>query len=235
MSRTVGNGRALRALYVTGAFAAALLVMVVMSAKADAQESVLTSFYGGGDGFDGQPTASGEIFDSSALTAAHPSLPFGTQLEVCYQSCTVVTVNDRGPFAGDRGLDLSRAAADAIGLTPVGVDFTQVTVLGEGGSAAPAPEPAAEPAPEAVPAAEPVAAEPQAAPEVSQSGGTENVQLVEQNVEVTQNVNVFEIEPGLFLAEAVVPVNGDFAAAQAEADRIAQETAQAAANGAIAV
>ncbi len=84
----------------------------------------LASFYGNGDGFDGQKTASGETFDSSAYTAAHPSLPMGTKVEVEYpatgQSVTV-RINDRGPYAGNRIIDLSRAAADAIGLTPHGV------------------------------------------------------------------------------------------------------------------
>ncbi|MBA2442315.1 MAG: septal ring lytic transglycosylase RlpA family protein [Rubrobacter sp.] len=238
----VGNGRALRALYVTGALAAAVLFMVVMSARADAQtQPMVASFYG--EELRGSPTATGEPFDPDGLTAAHQTLPFGTQLEVCYVDCTVVTINDRGPFVEGRELDLSAGAARAVGLT--GVDTVQTSLVGEGGSAAPAPEPApepaAEPAPEPAPepAAEPVAAEPQAAPEVSQSGGSENVQLVEQNVDITQNiaqdVTVFESAPGVFFAEAVVPVNGDFAAAQAEADRIVQEAAQAAANGAIAV
>lgn len=88
---------------------------------------VNASYYGAG--FAGQPTASGVPFDPQALTAAHPYLPFGTELQVCYESCETVTVNDRGPFVADRGLDLSRGAADAIGLTPAGVDTVDVQVL----------------------------------------------------------------------------------------------------------
>lgn len=93
-------------------------------------EPVVASFYGAE--LAGNPTASGEPFDPSAMTAAHPSLPFGTQLEVCYQGCVVVTVNDRGPFVAGRGLDLSQGAAQAIGL--YGVDTIDMTVVGSGGS-----------------------------------------------------------------------------------------------------
>jgi rare lipoprotein A len=80
------------------------------------------SFYGGGDGTDGGPTASGETFDANALTAASPTLPFDTLLNVCYQErCVVVRINDRGPFVGGRILDLSARAAQLIGMEQVGV------------------------------------------------------------------------------------------------------------------
>lgn len=102
-------------------------VAVASSSKAEAAP-VTASYYGAG--FAGSPTASGVPFDPQAMTAAHPYLPFGTQLQVCYQSCETVTVNDRGPYAEGRGLDLSRGAADAIGLTPVGVDTVDVQVVG---------------------------------------------------------------------------------------------------------
>ncbi|CAN5487319.1 MAG: septal ring lytic transglycosylase RlpA family protein [Actinomycetota bacterium] len=92
-------------------------------------ESVVASFYG--EELAGNPTASGEPFDPSGLTAAHPSLPFGTQAEVCYQGCTTVTINDRGPFVEGRGLDLSAGAAQAIGLT--GVDTVEFNIVGSGG------------------------------------------------------------------------------------------------------
>ncbi len=94
-------------------------------------ESVVASYYG--DELAGNPTASGEPFDPSAMTAAHPSLPFGTQLEVCYQGCATVTVNDRGPYVGGRGLDLSQGAADVIGLTGAGVATIEMNVVGSGG------------------------------------------------------------------------------------------------------
>ena len=62
-------------------------------------------------------------------TAAHKTLPFGTKLEVCYQGCTTVRINDRGPFIGSRELDLSYGAAKAIGLVQPGVANVQVTYL----------------------------------------------------------------------------------------------------------
>ncbi len=65
-------------------------------------------------------TASGERFNPNAMTAAHRSLPFGTRVRVCLRGCVVVRLNDRGPFIRGRSLDLSRAAARAIGLAGVG-------------------------------------------------------------------------------------------------------------------
>ena len=72
----------------------------------------------------GRRTASGEIFNQNALTAAHRSLPFGTRLRVTNHQTgrsAVVRVNDRGPFKASRIIDLSRAAAQAIGLKGVGL------------------------------------------------------------------------------------------------------------------
>lgn len=92
-------------------------------------EPVVSSWYG--PGFEGSPTASGEPFSSGGRTAAHPSLPFGTNLLVTYGGHqTVVRVNDRGPYASGRGLDLSRGAAEEIGLTAAGADAVDVQVLG---------------------------------------------------------------------------------------------------------
>jgi rare lipoprotein A len=51
---------------------------------------------------------------------------------VCYSACTVVRVNDRGPYTGGRDIDLSQGASDAVGLTPVGVDYVDVEILGYG-------------------------------------------------------------------------------------------------------
>lgn len=64
-------------------------------------------------------TASGERFNPHGMTAAHKTLPFGTRLKVCLRSCVVVRVNDRGPFVAGRSLDLSRGAAQVIGLSGV--------------------------------------------------------------------------------------------------------------------
>ncbi|MDN5697083.1 MAG: septal ring lytic transglycosylase RlpA family protein, partial [Rubrobacter sp.] len=94
-----------------GAFVLALSIAVVSSAKADAAPAT-ASWYG--PGFAGNQTASGEIFNPQAMTAAHKTLPFGTQVEVCYNGCTTVTINDRGPYANGAQYDLSQGAAQAI-------------------------------------------------------------------------------------------------------------------------
>jgi len=76
-----------------------------------------------GPGFHGRRTASGETFDTNALTAAHRSLPFGTRVRVVNKKTgrsVVVRINDRGPYAHGRVIDLSRASAQAIGITGVG-------------------------------------------------------------------------------------------------------------------
>jgi len=89
--------------------------------------SVISSWYG--PGFNGNLTASGSRYNQNGLTAAHKTLPFGTRLKVCFKRCAVVTVNDRGPYIYGRELDLSKGAADAIGLTASGVGRVQVTRL----------------------------------------------------------------------------------------------------------
>lgn len=82
--------------------------------------------------FQGKPTASGEPFDPTKLTAAHKELPFGTEVRVTNQAngkSVVVRINDRGPFAGKRIIDLSRGAAERIGLINRGVAPVKVEVL----------------------------------------------------------------------------------------------------------
>jgi rare lipoprotein A len=76
------------------------------------------SFYG--PGLHGRRTASGERFDQHKLTAAHPKLPFGTEVTVTNlenNRSVRVEINDRGPFTRNRAIDLSRAAARRIGIT----------------------------------------------------------------------------------------------------------------------
>ncbi|UVI37835.1 septal ring lytic transglycosylase RlpA family protein [Brevibacterium spongiae] len=76
------------------------------------------SYYGGGDGFDGQQTANGEIFDTNKLTAAHKTLPFGSKVKITNTAngkSVTVRINDRGPYHGNRCFDLSKAAMEAIG------------------------------------------------------------------------------------------------------------------------
>ncbi len=92
------------------------------------QEEVLASWYGAG--FHGRLTANGEVFDQYDLTAASPHLPFGTRLLVTYNGrSTIVRINDRGPYSGSRGLDLSKAAATEIGLIDKGVDYITIARL----------------------------------------------------------------------------------------------------------
>lgn len=89
----------------------------------------LASWYGAA--FHGRTTASGERFDMHALTAAHPWLPFGTLVEVrsLVNGRTVtVRINDRGPFTGQRVIDLSRAAAQALGLVGRGVKPVEIRI-----------------------------------------------------------------------------------------------------------
>jgi rare lipoprotein A len=98
-------------------------------------EEGLASWYGGRDGFEGKPTASGEIYDSSLLTAAHRELPLGTIVDVTNleNGRTVrVRINDRGPFVFGRVIDLSRAAAGEIGLIGPGIGPVRVSVVTAG-------------------------------------------------------------------------------------------------------
>jgi rare lipoprotein A len=75
-----------------------------------------------GPGFHGNLTANGEVFNQNALTAAHPSLPFGTRVRVTWNNRSVdVRINDRGPFTGGRIIDLSAAAASRLGMRDIGV------------------------------------------------------------------------------------------------------------------
>ncbi|MCC6523523.1 MAG: septal ring lytic transglycosylase RlpA family protein [Polyangiaceae bacterium] len=75
------------------------------------------------DSLAGRATASGERYDPRALTAAHRTLPFGTWVDVVRPDGrrVRVRVNDRGPFKAGRVIDLSRAAAEALGMVSAGV------------------------------------------------------------------------------------------------------------------
>lgn len=96
-----------------------------------AKESGKASWYG--RAFNGRLTASGEIFDATQLTAAHPSLPLPSLVKVTNQSNgreIVVRVNDRGPFTGGRIIDLSRRAAETLGMLEQGVATVTLDYLG---------------------------------------------------------------------------------------------------------
>src|SRR3954463_13629875 len=101
------------------------------AANAKPIQSGGASWYG--PGFHGRKTANGERFNTHALTAAHRSLPFGSRVRVTNARTgrsMVVRINDRGPFAGGRVIDLSKAAAQAVGISGVGrVKLTRLLVL----------------------------------------------------------------------------------------------------------
>ena len=78
---------------------------------------------------EGEPTASGQPYQPERYTAAHKTLPLGTQVRVSYGGEAVeVVVNDRGPFVEGRDIDLSLAAARELGLTTPGTAPVRVTV-----------------------------------------------------------------------------------------------------------
>ncbi len=91
--------------------------------------SGIGSWYG--DLFDGRATASGEIFDQGAMTACHPTLPFGTLVRVINlrnRRSVVVRINDRG-IRPDRIIDLSSAAAEKIGMLETGIAPVKLEIV----------------------------------------------------------------------------------------------------------
>jgi rare lipoprotein A len=94
------------------------------------EETGEASWYG--PGFHGKQTASGEVYDMEAMTAAHKKLPFGARVRVHNLDNgrqTEVRINDRGPFARGRIIDLSRAAARDIGMLGSGTARVHIEVL----------------------------------------------------------------------------------------------------------
>lgn len=89
-----------------------------------------------GQDFHGKPTASGEPYDMWAHTAAHRTLPFHTRVRVTHLdtgAATEVRINDRGPFAHNRIIDLSLAAARDLGLDRTGIGRVRIAVIGDSG------------------------------------------------------------------------------------------------------
>ena len=83
--------------------------------------------------FDGRKTASGQRFNAAAMTAAHPSLAFGTKVKVTNtknKRCTVVVINDRGPSTPGRIIDVSQAAANRLGFVRGGSADVTLEVVG---------------------------------------------------------------------------------------------------------
>ncbi|BAV07520.1 rare lipoprotein A precursor [Filimonas lacunae] len=92
------------------------------------KEKGKASYYG--NEFDGRKTASGEIFRQSKLTAAHRTLPFGTMVTVknlANGKSVTVRINDRGPYAKGRLIDLSKSAAQAIDMVRQGVGNVEIS------------------------------------------------------------------------------------------------------------
>ena len=105
----------------------------------DFDETGTASWYG--SEFHGRPTSNGELFDMNALTAAHPTLPLPSILEVTNTATgrtITVRLNDRGPFVAGRMLDLSRRAAEELGFLQSGTAQVRVRYLGPAEPAAPA-------------------------------------------------------------------------------------------------
>jgi len=85
-----------------------------------------------GPGFNGKKTASGEIFDETKFTAAHKTLPLGSSARVINLKngkSVEVMINDRGPYVEGRIIDLSHAAARALGMIDRGVTEVQIEIL----------------------------------------------------------------------------------------------------------
>jgi rare lipoprotein A len=131
--------RGLVALWCVGALIAGALlagcsptsaIAGAVAGRAQPPSEGLASWYG--PGFAGRLTANGEIFDPSAMTAAHRSLPFDSRVRVTNLnngSSVVVRINDRGPFVAGRVIDLSRASAELLGMMGSGVAPVRLDLL----------------------------------------------------------------------------------------------------------
>ncbi len=101
-------------------------------AQPTTMETGLASWYG--PKFHGKLTASGEVFNQEKFTAAHPTLPWGTRVTVTNLDngkSVDVRINDRGPFKGGRIIDVSRAAARALGMVRRGITTVRVEWLSD--------------------------------------------------------------------------------------------------------
>jgi len=126
--------------------AALMLACLLAAAPGMAKEAEAktggASWYG--PGLYGNATASGEVLTPSTWGAAHNTLPFGTELTICYQGACAnnVPVIDRGPYVAGRDLDVTAAVAETIGLTSAGVGLVTWHVEGRAGIAGEASAPA---------------------------------------------------------------------------------------------
>ena len=107
--------------YVMGTIAL-VAAAVVLSLFGAYYETGIASWYG--PGFDGNLTANGEVYDMNGISAAHKTLPFGTVVRVVDLDTgrsIVVRINDRGPFIEGRIIDLSKGAAEKLGIIERGI------------------------------------------------------------------------------------------------------------------
>ena len=117
--RTISPKQVLKTIFLSAFIAIGALAPAAVEAKSSCG---IASYYG--PGFHGRTTASGERFNSRAMTAAHKSLPFGTKLRVTNQSngkSITIRVNDDGPHIPGRIIDLSEGAFSMIASTSTGV------------------------------------------------------------------------------------------------------------------
>lgn len=113
-------------------FQLTLVVLITASCLGQTQ-SGKASFYA--DKFEGRPTASGEKYKHSKLTAAHKTLPFGTKVRVTNQSnkkTVEVVINDRGPYVDGRIIDLSKSAAEKLDFINQGLADVTLQVIDAG-------------------------------------------------------------------------------------------------------
>lgn len=131
LRRLMGNAPALTAITNPNPTPSANKAGVASVQSVKSRRKGIASWYG--PGFHGRLTANGERYNQYGLTAAHKSLPFGTQVRVTNlhngRSVTV-RINDRGPYIHGRVIDLSQGAADLIGLMSSGVAPVQLEILG---------------------------------------------------------------------------------------------------------
>lgn len=111
-----------------------LLITLMMSLLCSGQvQTGKASFYA--DKFEGSPTASGEKYKHSKMTAAHKSLPFGTKVKVtniANNETVEVVINDRGPYVDGRIIDLSKSAAEKLGFINLGIAEVKLEVVDAG-------------------------------------------------------------------------------------------------------
>jgi len=110
------------------------IVFLLIATLAFAQtQTGKASFYA--DKFEGRPTASGEKYKHSKLTAAHKTLPFGTKVRVtntANNQTVEVEINDRGPYVDGRVIDLSKSAAEKLGFVNLGLADVKIEVVDAG-------------------------------------------------------------------------------------------------------